>query len=138
MPEVPRLRKDSAPVVNAGSAASSQQYHIAPKPLMMEASLTPERMMKAPIRLLDESLGFCDDLGPYLLDQSNFLVVAVLGLQGVGKSCLASLLVDPTINIHKSRKAQVRRMTACCREWGMPAAASRVGRSKVQGEELRL
>ena len=30
------FRKDSAPVVNAGSTPSSQQYHIAPKPLMME------------------------------------------------------------------------------------------------------
>ncbi|XP_045132113.1 protein SMG9-like isoform X1 [Portunus trituberculatus] len=101
-------RKDSAPVVNAGSAPASQQYHIAPKPLMMEASLTPERMMKGPLRLLDESLSLCDDLGPYLLDQSNFLVVAMMGLQGVGKSCLASLLVDPTINIHKSRSCMFR------------------------------
>lgn len=102
-------RKDSAPVVNPGSSApTSQQYHISPKPLMMEASLNPERTMKGPLRLLDESLSLCDDLGPYLLDQSNFLVVAVMGLQGVGKSSLASLLVDPNINIHKSRSCTFR------------------------------
>lgn len=69
----------------------------------LSASLNPERTMKGPQRLLDESLNLCDDLGPYLLDQSNFLVVAVMGLQGVGKSSLASLFVDPNINIHKSR-----------------------------------
>lgn len=31
------FRKESAPVVNSGaSTPSSQQYHVAPKPLMME------------------------------------------------------------------------------------------------------
>lgn len=70
---------------------------------LVAASLNPERTMKGPLRLLDDSLSLCDDLGPYLLDQSNFLVVAIMGLQGVGKSSLASLLVDPNVNIHKSR-----------------------------------
>lgn len=67
------------------------------------ASLTPERMMKGPVRLLDEGLNLCDDLGPYLLDQSNFLVVAMMGTQGVGKSALASLFIDPNVDVQKIR-----------------------------------
>ncbi|KAG0708272.1 hypothetical protein GWK47_024037 [Chionoecetes opilio] len=35
-------------------------------------------------------------------------------------------------------KAQVRRMTACCREGGTPAAASRVGRSKVERQTREI
>ncbi|KAK7066530.1 smg-9, nonsense mediated mRNA decay factor [Halocaridina rubra] len=100
-------RKDSVPNVS-GSSTSNQQYQIASKPLMIEASLTPERMMKGPTRLLDESLSLCDDLSPYLLDQSNFLVIAVMGTQGVGKSALASLFVNQDVDISKTRSCVFR------------------------------
>ncbi|XP_069944303.1 nonsense-mediated mRNA decay factor SMG9 isoform X2 [Cherax quadricarinatus] len=107
-PTIITARKDSVPTVNSGANSSSQPYQIASKPLMMEASLTPERIMKGPARLLDESLSLCDDLSPYLLDQSNFLVVAMMGMQGVGKSALASLFVDPSVDVHKIRSCIFR------------------------------
>ncbi|XP_071550617.1 nonsense-mediated mRNA decay factor SMG9 [Panulirus ornatus] len=107
-PAITMARKDSVPNVNPGATSSSQQYQIVSKPLMMEASLTPERMMKGPVRLLDESLNLCDDLSQYLLDQSNFLVVAMMGTQGVGKSSLASLFVDPAVDVHKIRSCVFR------------------------------
>ncbi|XP_045592270.1 nonsense-mediated mRNA decay factor SMG9 isoform X1 [Procambarus clarkii] len=107
-PTIITARKDSAPTVSPGSTSSNQQYQIASKPLMMEASLTPERVMKGPARLLDESLSLCDDLSPYLLDQSNFLVVAMMGMQGVGKSALASLFVDSSVDVQKIRSCMFR------------------------------
>ncbi|KAK4298211.1 hypothetical protein Pmani_029425 [Petrolisthes manimaculis] len=107
-PSVANARKDSTPNVNSGTTSGGQQYHIASKPLMMEASLTPERVMKGAVRLVDESLTLCEDLAPYLLDQSNFLVVAVVGMQGVGKSALASLLIDPQLDVHKIRSCVFR------------------------------
>ncbi|ROT79529.1 nonsense-mediated mRNA decay factor SMG9 isoform X1 [Penaeus vannamei] len=106
-PSVTAVRKDSVPSVVTGGSSSSQQYQIASKPLM-EASLTPERMMKGPARLLDETLNLCDDLASYLLDQSNFMVVALMGTQGVGKSVLASLFVDPETDINKMRSCTFR------------------------------
>ncbi|XP_042240507.1 protein SMG9-like isoform X1 [Homarus americanus] len=109
-PTIITARKDSAPNVNSGSTTFGQQYLIASSKavMMMEASLTPERMMKGPVRLLDESLSLCDDLSSYLLDQSNFLVVAMMGTQGVGKSALASLFVDPTVDVQKIRSCVFR------------------------------
>ena len=59
--------------------------------------------MKHPMKLLDENLCLSDDLSSYLLDQSQFLVVALVGTQGTGKSTLASVLADPNIDITKSR-----------------------------------
>lgn len=44
------------------------------------------------VRLLDENLQWKDDLLEQLIDQPDFLVVGVLGKQGVGKSTLISLL----------------------------------------------
>ncbi|XP_066988638.1 nonsense-mediated mRNA decay factor SMG9-like isoform X1 [Macrobrachium rosenbergii] len=106
-PSVTTARKDSVPNVS-GSSSTTQHFQIASKPLMMEASLMPERIMKGPTRLLDESLTLCDDLSPYLLDQSNFLVVAMMGTQGVGKSSLASLFVNPDVDINKTRSCVFR------------------------------
>lgn len=51
--------------------------------------------MKSSMKLLDENLQQLQDgLLEYLVDQGNneFLVVGVLGLSGVGKSTLMSLL----------------------------------------------
>ncbi|KAL7644263.1 UNVERIFIED_CONTAM: hypothetical protein RMT77_005090 [Armadillidium vulgare] len=72
----------------------SKQYQIAPKPNALEAVI-PELEMTSPLKLLDDSLLVGEDFGPYLLDQSNFLVIAVVGLQGAGKSTIASMLADP-------------------------------------------
>ncbi|EMP40558.1 Protein SMG9 [Chelonia mydas] len=48
--------------------------------------------MKHSIKLVDDQMNWCDSAIEYLLDQTDVLVVGVLGLQGTGKSMLMSLL----------------------------------------------
>lgn len=48
--------------------------------------------MLTSVKLLDETLQFSDSLNHYLTEQSDFLVIGVLGKKGVGKSTLMSLL----------------------------------------------
>jgi ABC-type thiamine transport system ATPase subunit len=55
-------------------------------------SLAPPPEMKGSIKLVDETFLFCDGALEFLLDQSDFIVVGCLGLQGVGKSTIMSLL----------------------------------------------
>lgn len=62
---------------------------------ILPAIVVPEQEMSSSLKLLDDSLLLGEDLGPYLLDQNHFLVIAVVGLQGAGKSTIASLLADP-------------------------------------------
>ncbi|XP_064599378.1 nonsense-mediated mRNA decay factor SMG9-like [Liolophura sinensis] len=45
------------------------------------------------VKLVDENWQWCDKGMEMLLDQTDYLVVGVVGLQGVGKSTLLSLLV---------------------------------------------
>ncbi|XP_069678162.1 nonsense-mediated mRNA decay factor SMG9 [Periplaneta americana] len=54
--------------------------------------LSPPPEMKGSVKLVDESFQFCDGALEFLLDQNDFMVVGCLGLQGVGKSTLMSLL----------------------------------------------
>ena len=58
----------------------------------------PEVEMTGSAKVLDEYLDSINDLNPYLLDQNNFLVIAVVGLQASGKSTIASFLADPSIS----------------------------------------
>lgn len=52
--------------------------------------------MTAPVKLLDLENGvLVDTCLEYLSDQSDFLVVGVIGYQGVGKSTILSLLAEP-------------------------------------------
>nr|CAD7261348.1 unnamed protein product [Timema shepardi] len=53
-------------------------------------SAPPE--MKGSVKLVDDFFQFNDSCLEYLLDQNDFMVVGCLGLQGVGKSTLMSLL----------------------------------------------
>lgn len=47
--------------------------------------------MKAPIKIIDEYMQFITEgLSNSLLEQTDFLVIGCLGLQGVGKSTLMS------------------------------------------------
>ena len=55
-----------------------------------------EKKMSRVFRLLDDDFNLCEGhtaFNAYLLEQSSFLVVGVLGRQGVGKSTIANLLV---------------------------------------------
>ncbi|KAK7862452.1 hypothetical protein R5R35_001354 [Gryllus longicercus] len=60
--------------------------------------------MKAPVKLLDETLQLSDAALEFLVEQPDFVVVGLLGAQGVGKSTVASLLAsggDPTASLRK-------------------------------------
>ncbi|XP_053547190.1 nonsense-mediated mRNA decay factor SMG9 isoform X2 [Bombina bombina] len=61
-------------------------------PVVGQAKLLPPQKMKHSIKLVDEYMNWCDSAIEYLLDQTDVLVVGVLGLQGTGKSTLMSLL----------------------------------------------
>ncbi|XP_019334963.1 nonsense-mediated mRNA decay factor SMG9 isoform X1 [Alligator mississippiensis] len=57
-----------------------------------QAKLVAPEKMKHSIKLVDEQMNWCDSAIEYLLDQTDVLVVGVLGLQGTGKSTVMSLL----------------------------------------------
>jgi hypothetical protein len=48
--------------------------------------------MSTPVKLLDENLQWQEGLGDYLNDQTDYVVIGVLGKKGVGKSTIMSLL----------------------------------------------
>lgn len=58
----------------------------------LEQKLSPPPDMLAPVKLIDEALQWCDNAMEFLLDQNDFYVVGVLGLQGSGKSTVLSLI----------------------------------------------
>lgn len=53
-------------------------------------SICPE--MNMCIKFMDENMQLCENSIDFLYDQQDFLVVGCLGLQGVGKSTIMSLL----------------------------------------------
>ncbi|KAF6079497.1 SMG9 nonsense mediated mRNA decay factor [Phyllostomus discolor] len=61
-------------------------------PVVGQAKLLPPERMKHSIKLVDDQMNWCDSAIEYLLDQTDVLVVGVLGLQGTGKSMIMSLL----------------------------------------------
>ncbi|GAB1599005.1 protein SMG9-like [Argonauta hians] len=54
--------------------------------------LAPLPEMPRCIKLVDDSMHWCDTGMDVLVDQNNFFVVGVLGMQGAGKSTIMSLL----------------------------------------------
>ncbi|KAJ6663626.1 hypothetical protein lerEdw1_009705 [Lerista edwardsae] len=61
-------------------------------PVVGQAKLLAPEKMKHSIKLVDDQMNWCDSAIEYLLDQTDVLVVGVLGLQGTGKSMVMSLL----------------------------------------------
>lgn len=57
--------------------------------------------MTRSITLLDESLQWSDALQDYLLDQNEFLVVGILGKNGVGKSTIMSHLAGSYLSTYR-------------------------------------
>ncbi|XP_029432440.1 protein SMG9 isoform X1 [Rhinatrema bivittatum] len=61
-------------------------------PVVGQAKLVPPEKMKHSIKLVDDQMNWCDSAIEFLLDQTDVLVVGILGLQGTGKSTMMSLL----------------------------------------------
>ncbi|GAB6027426.1 smg-9, nonsense mediated mRNA decay factor [Chamberlinius hualienensis] len=86
-------KSTAAATVTQGVTNVSQHERISNEnvnPLESRLAAYPE--MKGCVKLVDESLQWCDQTFEFLQDQSDFLVVGVLGLQGTGKSTVMSHL----------------------------------------------
>ncbi|XP_019741809.1 protein SMG9 [Hippocampus comes] len=77
-------------IQNRGMGASATSSAV--DPLVGQSKLIPPEKMKHSIKLVDEQLNWCDSAMEYLRDQTDMLVVGVIGLQGTGKSTVMSLL----------------------------------------------
>ena len=91
------------PLVNNQKENAQQQVPQAQPQVQQSSSVPPltnpaVTAMKGPVRVLDENLQWSDQLQEYLADQTDFLVVGVLGKKGVGKSTVMSLLANSKSN----------------------------------------
>ncbi|KAK1151875.1 protein SMG9-like [Acipenser oxyrinchus oxyrinchus] len=77
-------------IQNRGMASAAPGSSV--DPVIGQAKLLPPEKMKHSIKLVDEQMNWCDSAMEYLLDQTDMLVVGVIGLQGTGKSTVMSLL----------------------------------------------
>ncbi|GIX80258.1 protein SMG9 [Caerostris darwini] len=88
--------KDNESFPDIVKSVNHRVVHVQQKPPTVQSdgdqkiSSTPE--MSYPVKLVDESLQWCDNALEYLHDSSDFYVVGVLGLQGVGKSTIMSII----------------------------------------------
>ncbi|KAI0227401.1 Protein SMG9 [Lamellibrachia satsuma] len=84
------------------------------------ARLAPPSDMKHAIKLVDDNFNWCDSGMDMLVDQTGFVTVGVIGLQGSGKSTVASLLAGNTSSgIRKSSvfRCQTREeRETCCQQ----------------------
>lgn len=77
-------------IQNRGMGASSSSSAV--DPMVGQSKLLPPEKMKHSIKLVDDQMNWCDSAMEYLRDQTDMLVVGVIGLQGTGKSTIMSLL----------------------------------------------
>lgn len=60
----------------------------------------PPNEMKTPVKIIDDYMQFINDgFNNNLLEQTDFLVIGCLGLQGVGKSSLMSYIANKYIKL---------------------------------------
>ncbi|XP_067831427.1 nonsense-mediated mRNA decay factor SMG9 isoform X2 [Heptranchias perlo] len=79
-------------IQNRGMAPSTPSSNV--DPVIGQAKLHPPEKMKHAIKLVDDQMNWCDSAMElqYLLDQTDVLVIGIVGLQGTGKSTVMSLL----------------------------------------------
>ncbi|CAL1532773.1 unnamed protein product [Lymnaea stagnalis] len=61
-----------------------------------QSKLAPPLEKQAKVKLIDENLQWCESGADLMLEQADFLVVGIVGLQGCGKSTILSLLAGNT------------------------------------------
>ncbi|KAL3858099.1 hypothetical protein ACJMK2_012710 [Sinanodonta woodiana] len=82
----------------SGEATQTASYHLqrtqsgppGSQDGSVKLAVSPE--MTKSVKLIDDMYQWCETANEMLMDQTDFLVVGVLGLQGVGKSTIMSLL----------------------------------------------
>ncbi|XP_067093987.1 nonsense-mediated mRNA decay factor SMG9 [Osmerus mordax] len=79
-------------IQNRGMAAAAAASSSTVDPVIGQTKLLPPEKMKHSIKLVDDQMNWCDSAMEYLRDQTDMLVVGVIGLQGTGKSTIMSLL----------------------------------------------
>ncbi|KAG9470286.1 hypothetical protein GDO78_018240 [Eleutherodactylus coqui] len=79
-------------IQNRGMAAAAANAGGNVDPVVGQAKLMPPQKMKHSIKLVDEYMNWCDSAIEFLLDQTDVLVVGIIGFQGTGKSTMMSLL----------------------------------------------
>ncbi|MBN3304513.1 nonsense-mediated mRNA decay factor SMG9 [Amia ocellicauda] len=83
-------------------------------PVIGQTKLLPPEKMKHSIKLVDDQMSWCDSAMEYLRDQTDMLVVGVIGLQGCGKSSIMSLLSantpeeDPRSYVFRAQSQEIK------------------------------
>ncbi|KAJ3598219.1 hypothetical protein NHX12_001730 [Muraenolepis orangiensis] len=77
-------------IQNRGMGASASSGAV--DPVVGQSKLIAPEKMKQSIKLVDDQMNWCENAMEYLRDQTDMLVVGVLGLQGTGKSTVMSLI----------------------------------------------
>lgn len=81
-------KDDAPPSASVATNPSIKQ----PPPESLSDRLAAPPDMAAPVKFIDDSLQWCDSALEYLLDQPDFYVVGIIGMQGAGKSTIMSIL----------------------------------------------
>lgn len=101
--EVPQVQETPKPTNEKPSLPATSLI----ESLTQRLSNNTQTMLNS-VKLLDETLQWNDSLNDYLSDQSDFLVIGILGKKGVGKSTVMSLLAgskfDDSSPIFKTSK----------------------------------
>ncbi|XP_071042141.1 nonsense-mediated mRNA decay factor SMG9 isoform X2 [Parasteatoda tepidariorum] len=89
--------KDSDSFSDLVKNVAHRVFHVQQKPVTTQSESNDQKQvttpdMSYPVKLVDESLQWCDNALEYLHDGTDFYVIGVIGLQGVGKSTIMSII----------------------------------------------
>ncbi|XP_005101255.1 protein SMG9-like [Aplysia californica] len=91
-PSIP-MKRSSASVP---SAVGNMISGVIDQGAQTQSKLAPPLEKQGKIKLIDDSFQWCDTGLELMLDQTDFVVIGIVGLQGCGKSTLLSLLAGNT------------------------------------------
>lgn len=94
-----RSAKENEPPATPTSIASHESKYITPFiprfiSIISSALAAPPPVMSESVKLIEDGVFALDTIQEYLQDSPDFLVVGVLGCQGVGKSTIMNLLAQ--------------------------------------------